>query len=106
MSRPLRIEYEGAVYHITARGNERRAIFRDGEDFKKFVGILEDIKNQGLLIIYAYVLMENHYHLLVETPEGNLSKMMHDLQTRYTVYFNNRHSRVGHLFQGRYKAFV
>lgn len=106
MARPLRIQYAGAVYHITARGNERKPIFQKEDDLKKFVSILKEAKEKGPIIIYGYVLMPNHYHLLIETPEGNLSKVMHDLQTRYTIYFNRRYKRVGHLFQGRYKALI
>ncbi len=106
MARPLRIEYEGAVYHITARGNERKTIFEHQGDYQKFLAILSELPQKFSVIIYGYVLMKNHYHLLIGTPGGNLSKIMHYLNTTYTVYFNLRHERSGHLFQGRYKAFL
>ncbi len=106
MSRPLRIEWEGGFYHITARGNEKRPIFRIERDFLRFVGRFERIYERYGVVIHAYVLMTNHYHLLVETPRANLSNALHDLNTAYTNYFNRRHDRVGHLFQGRYRSIV
>ncbi len=106
MARPLRIEYENAVYHITARGNEGKNIFLDDEDYEKFLFYLNVVHNRYKVIVYCYVLMGNHYHLLIETPEGNLSKIMRDLNGHYTIYFNKRHKRQGHLFQGRYKAIL
>ena len=106
MSRPLRIEYAGAVYHITARGNERGEIFTDNHDRQRFIGMLIDNLDMYKVRLYAYVLMGNHYHLLIETRNANLSVFMHALQSHYTNYFNNRHDRVGHLFQGRYKAIM
>ena len=106
MSRPLRIEWEGGFYHITARGNEKRPIFRIERDFLRFVGRFERIYERYGVLIHAYVLMTNHYHLLLETPRANLSTALHDLNTAYTNYFNRRHDRVGHLFQGRYRGIV
>lgn len=106
MARPLRVEYRNAVYHVTARGMERRRIFRDEHDFERMTGILEENAGRHGIKLYGYALMRNHYHLLIETPNANLSAFMHDVQTHYTSYFNNRHGRVGHLFQGRYKALV
>jgi REP element-mobilizing transposase RayT len=106
MARPLRIEYEGALYHLTARGNERQDIFRDDRDREEFLERLQRQREQYGTLPHAYVLMTNHYHVLLETPEANLSRAMHSLQTGYTVYFNRRHGRVGHLFQGRYKAIL
>ena len=106
MSRPLRIEFEGAVYHITARGNERRPIFIDDEDRLRFLNILKELKESQQIILYCYCLMTNHYHLLLETPFGNLIRNMHTIQTRYTMYFNSRQRRAGHLFQGRYKSLI
>lgn len=106
MARPLRIEYEGAVYHIMSRGNEKRQIFYDERDFKKFSYYLGCVHERYEIIVYAYCLMENHYHLLVETPHANLSSIMRDLNGGYTMYFNTRHKRAGHLFQGRYKAIL
>lgn len=106
MARPLRIEYEGALYHITSRGNERNPIYRDEEDYGRFLEILSELPRRYGVIIHGYVLMVNHYHLLVETPRGNITKAMHYLNTTYTGYFNKRYRRVGHLFQGRYKGFL
>lgn len=106
MSRPLRIEFENAVYHILARGNEKSPIFRDEADYRRFLEILADMRKRGLICLYAYVLIEDHYHLLLETPEAGLAGIMHEIQTRYTMYFNNRYKRRGHLFQGRYKALL
>ena len=98
MARPLRIEYEGAVYHITTRGNERNPIYREDEDCQKFPEILSGLYQRYGVAIHGYVLMRNHYHLLIETPKGNISKAMHYLNATYTGYFNKKYSRVGHLF--------
>ncbi|GBD96319.1 MAG TPA: hypothetical protein ENG83_10230 [Nitrospirae bacterium] len=106
MARPLRIEYENAFYHITARGNERRDIFTDKRDREKFFFYLGVLHKRYRIIIYSYVLMDNHYHLLIETPEPNLSRVMRDLNGHYTIYFNKTHKRYGHLLQGRYKAIL
>ncbi len=106
MSRPLRIEIEGAFYHITARGNEKRPIFLVERDFTRFLGRLEGIHERYGVLIHSYVLMTNHYHLLLETPRGHLSAALHDLNTAYTNYFNRRHDRVGHLFEGRYRSIL
>lgn len=106
MARPIRIEYRGAFYHITARGNERRDIYRDKKDFSKFIEILKEYAERYGVRIHCFVLMNNHYHLLVETPGANLTAFMHNVQSHYSGYFNNRHKRAGHLFQGRYKALV
>ncbi len=96
----------GALYHITSRGNGRANIFLDDEDRTTFLKTLEhEIRQQGWLC-YAYCLMDNHYHLLIETPEPNLSKGMRRLNQVYTQSFNRRHNRVGHVFQGRYKAII
>lgn len=106
MARPLRIQYEGAVYHITCRGNERREIFRGDIDRKSFIDILKRSIETYSIKLYSYVLMENHFHLLIETPLGNLSEFMRQLNITYTGYYNRRHRRVGHLFQGRYKSIL
>jgi putative transposase len=106
MARPLRIEYAGAVYHVMARGNQGHAIFRDDRDRRRFLETLGEACAKTGWRIHAYVLMGNHYHLLVETPEGNLVKGMKWLQGTYTQRFNRRHEVFGHLFQGRYKAVV
>ena len=104
MARPLRIEFPGAVYHITSRGNERKAIFRDDQDRKIFLDTLADVALRYNWFCHAYCLMDNHYHLLIDTPDGNLSIGMRQLNGLYTQRFNKRHGRVGHLFQGRFKA--
>lgn len=104
MARPLRIELAGGWYHLTARGNERQAIFRDDQDRLHFLGLLAEWVDRFHLRVHAYVLMDNHYHLLIETAEANLSQAMQWLGVSYTVWFNRRHQRVGHLFQGRYQA--
>jgi REP element-mobilizing transposase RayT len=106
MARPLRIEYAGAVYHVMARGNQGQAIFRDERDRLRFLETLGEACAKTGWRIHAYVLMGNHYHLLVETPEGNLVKGMKWLQGTYTQRFNHRHQAFGHLFQGRYKAVI
>ena len=106
LTRPLRVEYEEAFYHITARGNERKPIFRDARDRQEMLNILNDAKDCHGINVYAYVLMDNHYHLLIETPRANLVRFMHRLQTVYTNRFNSRHKRAGHLFQGRYKSIL
>jgi len=106
MGRPLRIEYPGALYHITSRGNEKRDIFLDDYDRRKFINILEDYNDRHGILIHCYVLMDNHYHLVLETPLGNLLKVMHGINSAYTGYFNRKHDRSGHLFQGRYKGIL
>ena len=106
MARPLRIEYVGAVYHVMARGNQGQPIFRDDKDRRRFLETLGEAAEKTGWRIHAYVLMGNHYHLLVETPEGNLVAGMKWLQGAYTQRFNGRHKVFGHLFQGRYKAVV
>jgi REP element-mobilizing transposase RayT len=106
MSRPLRIEYPGACYHVTARGNGGQALFTDVEDATMFLDLLgREITQQGWLC-HGYCLVENHYHLLVETPEANLGRGMGRLNMRYSQWFGRRHRRQGHLFQGRYKAIL
>ena len=104
MARPIRVEFTGAVYHVMARGNEQRDVFRDDEDRRRFLDALAEAVPQFGLRAYAYCLMPNHYHLLVGTPRANLSRAMGWLQTTYTARFNARHRRHGHLFQGRFKA--
>jgi len=106
MVRPLRLEYPGALYHVTSRGNARADIVLDDADREKFVRLLEDEVRQQGWRCYAWCLMDNHYHLLIETPEANLSRGMQRFNGRYTQAFNRRHHRVGHLFQGRYKAIL
>jgi putative transposase len=106
MARPLRIEYEGAHYHVTTRGNERKAIFRDDIDRRKFIELVAGAVEQFDLRIHAYVLMDNHYHLMVESGQTGLSRALRYLNGVYTQSINRRHKRAGHLFQGRYKAIL
>ncbi|HVV71028.1 MAG TPA: transposase [Verrucomicrobiae bacterium] len=106
MARALRIERPGGRYHVTARGNERKDIFRDDSDHFHFLELLSQLGERYGARVHAYVLMSNHYHLLLETPEANLSRAMHWLNASYCVWFNRRHRRCGHLLQGRFGAFV
>ena len=106
MARPLRVLIEDGWYHITARGNERQAIFRDDQDRKRFLSWIEESAELYHWQVHAYVLMPNHYHLLVHTPRANLSLAMQWLHTAYSVWFNRRHHRVGHLFQGRFTSIL
>ncbi len=104
MPRPLRIEFAGALYHVMARGNQGQSIFRDDKDHLRFLETLGEACEKTGWRIHAYVLMSNHYHLLLETPEANLVAGMKWLQGTYTQRHNTRHRVCGHLFQGRYKA--
>ncbi len=104
MARPVRIEYEGAVYHVTIRGNQRGNIFRSDQDRERFLLKLGESVQRFDVRLYLYCLMTNHVHMVLETPRGNLSRFMHRLQTAYTVYFNRRHGLSGHLMQGRFGA--
>ncbi|MGQ9604508.1 MAG: transposase [bacterium] len=106
MARQLRIEYKGAFYHITSRGNERKQIFKGDSDRKKLLSYFESAAERYRAVIHVYCLMGNHYHLLLETPVGNLSQIMRHINGAYTVYFNKKYQRSGHLFGGRYKAIV
>ena len=106
MARQLRLEFPGALYHLTARGNAREAIYRDDVDRELFLALLgREIEQQGWQC-YAYCLMDNHYHLLIETPEPNLSRGMRRLNQVYTQAYNRRHGRIGHVLQGRFKSIV
>ena len=106
MVRPLRIEYEGAWHHISCRGNERKSIFVDKKDRKQFLTILSHSLELYCVELHVYVLMPNHFHLVVRTRKANLNKFMQRFNTAYTVYFNRRHKRSGHLYQGRYKGIL
>jgi len=106
MARALRIEYPGAVYHITSRGNERRVIFLDDEDREQFLRLLADAIARFGWILTAYTLMTNHFHLVVETPTPTLSRGMQWLNGTYAAWFNSKYARSGHLFGGRYHAFI
>jgi len=106
MARPLRIQYPGAYYHVTCRGNERRRIFYDEEDYSVFIEKLDLSLEIYNVVLLVYICMPNHFHLLLTTPEGNLSEFMRHFNISYTSAFNRRHRRVGHLYQGRYKAYL
>jgi putative transposase len=106
MGRPLRITYEGAHYHVTSRGNEQKDIFKSHRDREQFLSYLESSVTRYGVRIHAYCLMTNHYHLLMETPEGNLPQVMRHINGAYTNYYNSKRKRAGHLFQGRYKAIL
>ena len=106
MARPLRLQYPGACYHVTSRGNEKKSIFRNQKDREKFLAYLESAVVRYGAIIHVWCLMGNHYHLFLETPAGNLSQIMRHINGAYTTYFNVKWKRTGHLFQGRYKAIL
>ena len=106
MARKPRVEYAGAFYHVICRGNQRQAIFRSDADREYYLERLEDYRRRYGCNVYAYVLMSNHVHLLIETGKVPLNKIMQGLQLRYTGYFNRKYKKVGHLFQGRYKAIL
>ena len=106
MARPLRIEYPGAFYHVTSRGNERKDVFKSRKDREQFLSYLESAVVRYGALIHTYCLMDNHYHLLLETPAGNLSQIMRHINGAYTTYFNVKRKRYGHLFHGRYKAIL
>jgi putative transposase len=106
MARQLRIEYPGAFYHITSRGNERKNIYSADSDKKRFLEYLKAAHDRFKIMIHAYCLMPNHYHFLMETPMANLSRSMQFLNSSYTTYYNKKRKRIGHLFQGRYKAIL
>jgi len=106
MARPLRLEFPGAIYHLTNRGNARQKVFFSDADRELFLSTLSGVVSRYGWICHAYCLMANHYHLLVETPKANLSIGMRQLNGMYTQAFNRRHERVGHLFQGRFKAIL
>jgi putative transposase len=106
MARPLRIQYAGAVYHVTSRGNAGNSIFKEDKDRLTLLNALEDVNDRYHWLCHAYCLMDNHYHLVIETPDGNLSKGMRHLNGVYTMRFNRNHHRVGHVLQGRYKAIL
>lgn len=106
MARPLRLEYPGALYHVTARGNAREPIFLDLQDTQEYLSVLALVVERFNWLCHAYCLMANHYHLMIETPDGNLSAGMRQLNGVYTQRFNRRHGRVGHILQGRFKAIL
>src|SRR6266851_8766257 len=106
MARPVRLEVAGGLYHVIVRGNERKAVFRDDADRARYLKRLAYYREKFSFQLLAYCLLDNHLHLAIETGSEPLSRIMAGLQSSYTQYFNWRHDRVGHLFQGRYKAFL
>lgn len=106
MARQLRIEYPGAMYHITSRGNKRREIFCDDSDYEKFLKIINNGTDFFKVEVMAYCLMPNHFHFLLRTKKGNLSRFMQWVNVSYTRYFNHKYKRAGHLMQGRYKSII
>ncbi|MBV8214127.1 MAG: transposase [Verrucomicrobia bacterium] len=106
MARPTRLDIEGGWYHVVNRGIERRTIFRGASSYQHFVGLLSKLPQRFGLRLHGYVLMPNHYHLQVETPEANLSRAIQWLNVSYSIWFNRKYQRVGPLFQGRFKAIL
>lgn len=103
---PLRIEFSGALYHVTSRGDGQKDIYLNDLDRREYLSVLSEVCKRFNWTVHAYCLMSNHYHLLLETPDGNLSQGMRQLNGVYTQRFNRNHKRVGHVFQGRYKAII
>lgn len=106
MARPLRVDIEDGWYHVTARGDHRQVIFSDERDHGHFVELLEELGERFRVGVMAYVCMGNHYHVMVRTPEANLSRAIQWLNISYSVWFNRRHGESGHVFQGRFKSIV
>lgn len=107
MSRTPRIYFDGALYHVTSRGDHREEIFRDDIDCEEYLQLLGKYKNQYRFKLFCFVLMPNHVHLLVEPAPGTtISEIMHDINSTYTKFFNRRHKRIGHLFQERFYAII
>lgn len=106
MARPLRIQFEGALYHIISRGNERKMIFLEEADHIKYLNFLNKTVERFNWLCHVYCLMGNHYHLMIETPDANLAKGMKYLNQIYSQFFNWKYTRTGHLFQGRYKSYI
>ncbi len=104
MPRPARINFPNATYHVTSRGNGRARIFVSDDDRNRFIQQLRDNLDTHAVVLYAYVLMENHFHLLVRTPRANLSQFMQRLNTSYALYARYKHRKPGHLFEARFKA--
>lgn len=106
MARQIRIEYENAFYHVFSRGNNKKDVFKTDIDNNKFLKIIGEAHDKYKILVHAYVLMKNHYHIIIETPQANLSSAMHYINAKYTSWFNHINNEVGHLFQGRYKAIL
>jgi putative transposase len=104
MTRPLRLEFEGAHYHVTSRGDRREAIFEDDDDRREWLAVLAEALDRFQATVYAYCLMDNHFHVVLQTHRPNLSRLMRHVNGVYTLRYNRRHGKVGHLFQGRFKA--
>lgn len=106
MARKPRIEFQGALYHVITRGNQRQKIFKKLTDYQKYLQLLERYKDRYAFFLYAYILMPNHVHLLIEMRDTPLSKILQGIDQSYTMYFNRKYGTVGHVFQGRYKAIL
>jgi len=106
MARPLRIEFPGAIYHVTSRGDRREPIFDDDEDRHGFLAVVGQAMERFDAVVLAYCLMDNHYHLVIHTRRANLSRLMQQINGVYTQAYNRRHGKVGHLFQGRFKGIL
>ncbi len=106
MTRPLRLELNGGIYHVTSRGDRREDIYEYKDDREKWLVTLGNVCERFHWRCHAYCLMDNHYHIVIETAEPNLSKGMRQLNGVYTQYYNRRHDRVGHVFQGRFKGIL
>lgn len=106
MARPYRLQVEDCLYHITGRGDNRKKIYISSYDYEKFLEYLLIAKDKFKFYLHSYCLMGNHYHLFIETPQANLSRIMHYMNTSYTAYYNKKRNKSGHLFQGRYKSIV
>lgn len=104
MGKKKRVWFQGAVYHITTRGNRRSDIFKDEEDYQVYLTILKEAQKRYLYILYSYCLMTNHVHLQIETTDLPIWRIMRHINLYYTKYFNNKYNLIGHLFEGRYKA--
>ena len=106
MARPYRLQGEGILYHLTSRGDDRKKIFLSDFDFERFLEYIKTAKEKFKFYLYAYCLMGNHYHLLLETTQPNLSRIMQNINSSYTLYYNKKRGKCGHLFQGRYKSII
>ena len=106
MSRPLRIEYPGACYHVINRGNRGEQIFFNASDYNLFIEKLSEFTKLFDVVVHSYCIMKNHFHLMATTREANLSKFMQSFTTSFTISINNKYNKPGHLFQGRYKALL
>jgi len=103
MGRPWREEYQGGIYHVIARGNNKEYIFKESIDKGYFIKLLKETIEGMNYCIFGYVLMDNHYHILIQTMDKKLQEIMHQINNKYSKYFNVKYKRIGHVFQGRYK---